>query len=618
MSGVTTLSASSFDDVGVVGVQFLLDGATLGAEVTTSPYSIVWNTTTVPDGPHVLTARARDAAGNTQTAAPITVYVQNGVTPTSGLIAAYGFNESGGTTAADASPTGNTATLVGATWATGRYGAALSISGSGFAEAPDKDVLTLGTNATLAAWVYLNGAPTELASIVNKWSQTLEDEYLFGLTAGRNLFFAWHTSGGNIYGTPAFNDATASAQVPVNVWTHVAVVRSGSDVRFYLNGVLSSTVSGMDAQPFRNGTNTIRIGGQTRGGMSRPFPGRIDEVRIYSRTLVPSELQAIMSTPTEAPGDTTAPAVTIASPAEGSTVAGTATISATASDNVGVAGVQFKLDGANLGAEDTTSPYSISWNTTVVPNGPHTLTAVARDAAGNTTTSAARSVLVSNASPTSGVVASYAFNEGSGSTAADASPTGNPASLRGSATWGAGRYGSALAVYGSGYADADDQTALTPGVSATFEAWVLLSGSPTEQVSIINKWGRSADSEYFLGLDANRRLQFGWRTSGTGAWGTPSFSQTSGTGQVPLNTWTHVAVVRSGATLSFYVNGVLDRTVTAMDANAFRNAGSSLRIGGQNRGGQKRYFPGRIDNARVYNRALTAAGIQQAMQTPGP
>ena len=37
------------------------------------------------------------------------------------------------------------------------------------------------------------------------------------------------------------------------------------------------------------------------------------------------------------------------------------------------------LDGANLGAEDTTAPYSIVWDTTSVPNGPHTLTAVARD-----------------------------------------------------------------------------------------------------------------------------------------------------------------------------------------------------------------------------------------------
>ena len=61
--------------------------------------------------------------------------------------------------------------------------------------------------------------------------------------------------------------------------------------------------------------------------------------------------------------------------------------------------MQFKLDGANLGAEDTTSPYSVAWNSTTATNGSHTLTAVARDAAGNTTTSAGVSATVNNAGP---------------------------------------------------------------------------------------------------------------------------------------------------------------------------------------------------------------------------
>ncbi|MBM3261283.1 hypothetical protein FJY93_02590, partial [Candidatus Kaiserbacteria bacterium] len=95
-------------------------------------------------------------------------------------------------------------------------------------------------------------------------------------------------------------------------------------------------------------------------------------------------------------GDTTPPTVSITAPSNGATVAGTIAVNATASDNIGVAGVQFKLDGANLGAEDTTSPYSVSYNTTSTANGSHTLTAVARDAAGNTTTSSPISVTVSN------------------------------------------------------------------------------------------------------------------------------------------------------------------------------------------------------------------------------
>lgn len=95
-------------------------------------------------------------------------------------------------------------------------------------------------------------------------------------------------------------------------------------------------------------------------------------------------------------GDTTPPTVSLTAPAAGATVSGTTVISATASDDVGVAGVQFKVNGNNMGAEDTVAPYSYSWDTTAAANAPHTLTAVARDAAGNQTVSATRTVTVSN------------------------------------------------------------------------------------------------------------------------------------------------------------------------------------------------------------------------------
>ena len=94
--------------------------------------------------------------------------------------------------------------------------------------------------------------------------------------------------------------------------------------------------------------------------------------------------------------DTTAPAVSISSPSGGATVTGAVAVTATASDNVGVGGVQFKLDGANLGAEDVSAPYSVSWNTAAAANGAHTITAVARDAAANVTTSGSVAVTVSN------------------------------------------------------------------------------------------------------------------------------------------------------------------------------------------------------------------------------
>ena len=98
-------------------------------------------------------------------------------------------------------------------------------------------------------------------------------------------------------------------------------------------------------------------------------------------------------------GDTIAPTATITAPTGATPLSGSVTITANAADNVGVAGVQFLLDNNALGAEDTTSPYSISWDTTTAANGTHTLVARARDTSGNTALSAPVTVNVANAIP---------------------------------------------------------------------------------------------------------------------------------------------------------------------------------------------------------------------------
>jgi hypothetical protein len=131
--------------------------------------------------------------------------------------------------------------------------------------------------------------------------------------------------------------------------------------------------------------NTVDMFGVTRGA-----DGVLDRGALEFQSGV---------TPPPPPPDTTPPTVSLSVPANGATVTGASvTVSATASDNVGVSGVQFKLDGANLNSEDTSSPYSITWNSTTAANGSHTLTAIARDAAGNTTVSTSRTVTVSNTS----------------------------------------------------------------------------------------------------------------------------------------------------------------------------------------------------------------------------
>jgi hypothetical protein len=108
--------------------------------------------------------------------------------------------------------------------------------------------------------------------------------------------------------------------------------------------------------------------------------------------------------------DTTAPTVSMTTPANGATLSGTATVSCNAADNVGVASVQLQIDGANVGSADTSSPYSFTLNTAGYANGSHTLQAIARDAAGNQTTSAAITITISNSTSGSGSGSGTATN----------------------------------------------------------------------------------------------------------------------------------------------------------------------------------------------------------------
>ena len=172
--------------------------------------------------------------------------------------------------------------------------------------------------------------------------------------------------------------------------------------------------------------------------------------------------------------DTSAPSVSLTAPAGGSTVTGTIDVNASATDNVGVAGVQFRLDGADLGAEDTSAPFTRSWSSATVPNGQHTLTAIARDAAGNSTTSQPVTVTVNNPPvDTSGLVGAWGFEEAAGSSAGDSSSANNDGTLAGASWTDAGRFGSAVSFDGVDdlvtVADADS---LDLSTAMTLEAWV--------------------------------------------------------------------------------------------------------------------------------------------------
>ncbi|HVU23020.1 MAG TPA: Ig-like domain-containing protein [Opitutus sp.] len=109
--------------------------------------------------------------------------------------------------------------------------------------------------------------------------------------------------------------------------------------------------------------------------------------------------------------------MSLTAPAAGN-VAGVITVAARAVDvgGSGLAGVQFQLDGANLGAEDTSRPFSIEWDTTLAANGSHALTAIARDNAGNSATSAPVTVAVANTLPSAWTSSDIGLTGAEGST----------------------------------------------------------------------------------------------------------------------------------------------------------------------------------------------------------
>jgi hypothetical protein len=172
-------------------------------------------------------------------------------------------------------------------------------------------------------------------------------------------------------------------------------LRSGDTVRWLSNNGSTTTTSVLATDPTSGASYTAT--------KSVPLSGTSTyvraEVRSSSGTLR-GMTQAIMFKRTSGP-DTTNPTVSLTAPADGATVSGSVDVDASASDNVGVASVQFTVDGASIGT-DTSAPYSVSWDTRSVTNGSHTLRAIARDAAGNSATSAPVAVAVSNGTPPPG------------------------------------------------------------------------------------------------------------------------------------------------------------------------------------------------------------------------
>src|SRR5258708_3874484 len=203
-----------------------------------------------------------------------------------------------------------------------------------------------------------------------------------------------------------------------------------------------------------------------------------------------------------------------------------------------------------------------------------------------------------------GLVAAYAFNEGSGTTVADVSGNNNNGTI-GAATWTtAGKFGSALVFNGtSAQVTVPNATSLQLTTGMTLEAWVFPTGSLASWRAVLDK---NVDGYYLMASsDPNNRPVVG------GTW-TGGNQNAAAPTALALNAWTHLAATFDGATVRLYVNGA--QVASQAQTAPLATTTGTLQIGGDSYPNE--FFAGRIDQVRIYNRALTQAEIQADMTNP--
>jgi chitodextrinase len=288
-----------------------------------------------------------------------------------------------------------------------------------------------------------------------------------------------------------------------------------------------------------------------------------------------------------------------------------------ATDNVAVTGYRVeRCQGAGCSTfAEISQPSGTTFSDTGrSPSTSYSYRVRAMDAAGNLGPYSSTATATTPAA-TGGLLAAYAFNEASGSSAGDASGGGLTGTLTNGAGWGVGRNSGGLSLDGSNdYVELGNPAALQLTGSMTVSAWVNPTAFPRDDAAIVSKRTSSK-----IGYQLDTTVDRGTRTVG--------FKLTSSTGgtmfrygatTLQAGTWYFVTGVYDAATsqMHVYVNGQLDDgvllgTVTASQQNSTANVNIGRRPGSNNFN-----FNGRIDDVRIYNRALTAADVLADMNTP--
>ncbi len=306
----------------------------------------------------------------------------------------------------------------------------------------------------------------------------------------------------------------------------------------------------------------------------------------------------------------TPPTLSITSPANGQIVSGGISIAANASSNLGIASVQFLVDGVSL-ATDTNSPYSASLSTTTLTNTSHQISVIATDTIGNQTTSSI-TITVDNLSggPAAGLVGYWSFDTNfvNGATLLDQSGN-NLNATADSTTFVSGKIGQALAYNGTSSLVRNTNNLTSQQLydlmsDLSLSVWVQTTNSSRTEALISKYAAGGQGSGYLLRTTPAGvvELQFGGANCVS-----PNSLYTDKT-KINDGNWHHVAVViKLGISVNFYIDGALSSSFSVVSVAG--PAASILQFGLNPFTFIGTYFTGAMDDVRIYNRALSSSEI---------
>ena len=566
-----------------------------GVTGTTYADSAVTNGT-----PYYYVVSATNAKGESADSAEVTAIPSD-------LLAHLKFDDAAGLTATDSSGNGWDAALVNApAWTAGhlRHGLEFAATANQHATLPAGIVSGL-TDFTVSTWVKVNAFAT--------WQRIFD----FGTGTTNYMFLSTQYTGTAPnaaklrFGirTPSVGEQGVngtSIALTADVWTHVAVTRSGNTVSLYINGALAGSGS-VTLAPSALGQTTQNYLGKSQW----PDPylnGALDDFRIYSRALGAEELVALANPATESPASLSA------IPANGG---------ATLSWPSGVAATSYTLSRANVSG----GPYTIvadgitalTYSDTGLTNGvTYHYVVRAVGSSGESADSPEASVTPST------LHLRYRLDETEGATVADSGGRGQHGAAVNAPAWTTGRLDGGLSLASA----ASQHVALPAGVVAgltdcTIMTWVNIASLANWQR--IFDFGTGTDNYLFLapqtGANPNR-LRFAIRTPGVAE--QIIVSSTA----IPVGSWAHVAVVFSGTTARLYLNGALVGQNTAMTLTPASLGTTTQNYLGRSQFAADPHLTATLDDFRIYSEALTTADIalfasplsapQNLAATPGP